>query len=85
MKQKTVEQCELEQVLLLGSIMNHNCFVWSDDKTGRGSQVFIAIDVVRVGHSHYPLLVPISILLGECSAFLASGSDPTDDRRRHKV
>ena len=24
-------------------------------------------------------------ILGECSAFLASGSDPTDDRRRHKV
>ena len=27
----------------------------------------------------------IDELLGECSAFLASGSDPTDDRRRHKV
>ena len=30
--------------------------------------------------THLYLSIPI---LGECSAFLASGSDPTDDRRRH--
>ena len=30
-------------------------------------------------------VVYIYILYSECSAFLASGSDPTDDRRRHKV
>ena len=29
--------------------------------------------------------VEYTVVLGECSAFLASGSDPTDDRCRHKV
>ena len=41
-------------------------------------QVLYNMRVTGLLHTH-------NIILGECSAFLASVSDPTDDRRRHKV